>query len=120
MGKLPFQPNVYNDSLSALAKIAEVTVLGMVNTCEVVKVLDVDNGKNELTVIPVVKNVDSSDNAIEESPIYKVKYFGWQFGKCAIKAEPKEGDVGFIVISKRDISNINGGVVGSKRKYSQR
>ena len=116
--KLGFDASVYESSLAALAQVIEATIIGTVNTCEVVRVVSVDKEKGTLTAIPEVKNMGKDDIATEESPIYNLKYFGWQFGKCAIKAEPKEDDIGFVVVSKRDISNIKSGVVGSRRKFN--
>lgn len=116
--KLKFDLSAYESSLVALAQAIEIGIINSVNTCEVVKVLSVNAENNTLTAIPLVKNLTTEDVACEESPIYNLKYFGWQYGKCAIQGTPKQDDVGFVVISKRDISNINSGVVGSKRKFS--
>ena len=93
-----------------------------VNTVEVVKVVSVNKDENEkydgtLNVIPIVKRVNAEGVAVEESVIYGVRYFGWQFGDCAIEALPKEDDIGFIVVSKRDITSIESGRVASNREY---
>lgn len=111
-------PASYENSTVALVAIIEDLINSEVNTCELVKVLKVDKNKNEVNVVPLAKNVDTENNAIEETPVYNIKYFGWQFGNSAIEGTPKENDVGIMVVSKRDISQAKSGVVGSKRKFN--
>lgn len=103
------------DPYGSLVYIIE-SLIKNVNTAEVVKVVNV-NDDNTLDVIPIVKKVNAGGLAVEESVIYGVKYFGWQFGDCAIQAKPKENDIGIIVVSKRDITAINSGRVASNRSF---
>ena len=103
------------DKYSAIRFVVE-SIVDKVNTSEVVKVVSV-NDDNTLDVIPIVKMVDAEGSSVEESVIYGVKYFGWQFGDCAIQAKPKENDIGIIVVSKRDITAINSGRVASNRSF---
>ena len=109
------------DDYGSLIYIVE-SIVNKVNTVEVVKVVSVNKDENNnydgtLNVIPIVKRVNAEGVAVEESVIYGVRYFGWQFGDCAIEALPKENDIGFIVVSKRDITAIESGRVASNREY---
>lgn len=116
--KMDADPEVFDSEALALQYIIRNIIKNEVNTCEVVRVVAVDSANKELTVIPVVCNVDASGNTVQESNIYCVKYFQWQFGGNLIEALPEVGDVGFIVVSKRDISKIKAGIVDSRRKFN--
>lgn len=87
-----------------------------INTADLVKVVSV-NG-DTIDVIPIIKNVNASKEPIEESVIYGVRYIQWQYGSNAIVCAPAVGDIGLLVCCKRDISNIESGIVGSLRRYS--
>lgn len=117
-GYLRFSLDSYENDSIGLMSLIRALIVDSVNTCEVVKVLKVDETKKELSVIPVVNNVYTNGKTIEETPIYGVKYIEWQYGLNAIQALPKVGDIGLILVSKRDISKIDSGIVNSKRKYS--
>lgn len=92
------------------------SLINNINTVEVVKVVKV-NDDNTIDVIPVVKRLTAEGETIGESVVYGVKCFGWQYGVNAIKAKPAVNDIGFVVVSKRDISSIESGRVASNRKY---
>lgn len=109
-------PEVFINEYSGLVFLIE-SIVNKVNTMEIVKVVEVDSANNKLTVIPVVKKASVENEAVPESNIYGVKYFGWQFGENAIKAVPEVGDIGVLVVSKRDISSINSGIVATNRKF---
>lgn len=112
------EPAVFDDESLALQYVINTIINNKVNTVEVVRVVSVDEANNELTVIPIVKNVDAKGDAIEESNIYGLRYIRWQYGTNAIMAVPKTGDIGLILVSKRDISKINSGIVDSRRKFN--
>lgn len=109
---------IFDDESLALEYVVKTLINNKINTCEVVKVVSVNSDKNEVAVIPVVKNVDAKGDAIEESTVYGIKYFRWQYGKNSIIAEPVEGDIGLMVVSKRDISKIDAGIVDSRRRFN--
>lgn len=116
--EMDVEPAVFDDETLALQYIINSLINNRVNTCEVVKVVSVDAGKNEVAVIPIVKDVDAMGEAIEESIIYGIKYLRWQHGANAIIAVPEVGDVGMMLVSKRDISKIDAGIVDSRRKFN--
>lgn len=115
---LDADPAVFEDESLALQYIINTIINQKVNTCEVVRVVSVDSSEKEVSVIPIVKNVDANGEAIEESEIYGIKYIMWQYGKNALVAEPSIGDIGIIITSKRDISKIDAGIVDSRRKFN--
>lgn len=94
------------------------SVLHGINTIEVVRVQEVNEELKRIAVIPIVKSANASGNPIPESPIFNVKYIQWQYGTNIIRAAPAVGDVGIIVVCKKDISSIESGIVGSFREFS--
>ena len=105
------------DDFNMLMYLAH-SVLREVNTVEVVKVQEINTTNKTVAVIPVVKDANSEGNPIPVATIYNVKYIEWQYGINAIKATPAVGDIGIIVVCKKDISSIESGLVGSFREFS--
>lgn len=98
------------------------SLINRVNTTEIVKVVSINTDENNvfdgtINVVPVVKRLTAEGEAIEESVIYGIKCFGWQFGENAIKSIPAVNDIGIMVVSKRDITSIESGRVASNRQY---
>jgi len=104
------------DDYNALIHIIN-SVVNKIKTIELVKILSVDTTLHKLSVIPIVKNATSSGNPIENVEIYGVKYIEWQYGANSIIAIPEVGDIGLCLISHKDISNVESGLVGSFRKF---
>lgn len=104
------------DDYNALIYIIN-SVVKKVNTSDLVKVLSVDPSTKTISAIPIIKNADAEGDAIEENPIFGIRYFGWQFGGNAIKGTPEVGDIGLIVTCKKDISSPESGVVQTYREY---
>lgn len=73
-------------------------------------------------VLPLVQMVDGNGNATPIAVVHGVPCQRLQGGNCAIIVDPKVGDIGYVVVSDRDISNAKakpGEVVtpGSFRKF---
>lgn len=115
--KTDIDPSELVDNFNGLMYLIR-TVLRDINTVEVVRVEGVDSDSKTVTVIPIVKGANASGNPMPESPIYNVKYIQWQYGNNMIKATPAIGDIGIIVVCKKDISSINSGLIGSYREFS--
>lgn len=113
--KVNARPSCFINDYNALIFTIE-SVVNKINTVELVRVEKVNND-NTIDVIPIVRNATTDNKPIEESIIYGVRYLMWQYGGNAIKAIPEVGDIGLIVICKKDISDINNGLVGSFRKF---
>lgn len=93
------------------------SVVKKVSTMELVRVLSVNTENKTISAIPIIKEANASGEAIEESPIDGVRYFQWQFGGNAIKGTPEVGDIGMIVICKKDISSPESGIIQTYREY---
>jgi hypothetical protein len=106
------------DDYNALQFIIDVMIKNTVNTVDVVKVVAVDSEKHEVDVIPVVKPLLASGQPLDESEIYGLKYIQYQAGGNAVLMTPEVGDIGLILINKKDIKNIAGGIAGSYRNFS--
>lgn len=113
--KVNANASCFVDDYNALIFIIE-SVVNKINTVELVKVQKI-NEDNTIDVIPIIKGANTNGEAVEQSTIYGIRYLMWQYGKNALKAIPKVGDIGLIVICKKDISNAESGLVGSYRKF---
>lgn len=111
MGKLNSNPTDYVDEYNGLIYIINAVISDRVRGAEIVKVI-ANNGDGTIDVLPIVKNVDAEENAIEETPIFNVKYMEWQYGINAFQAEPAIGDIGLLVVCTKDTKNVKSGIVG--------
>lgn len=72
-------------------------------------------------VLPLVNQLDGSDNAMPHGVIHNLPYFRLQGGNNAVIIDPQVGDIGVAVIEDRDISSVkaNRGPAnpGSKRIF---
>ena len=115
--KQGFTPDVLVDDMSALLYLIRTQIESRVNTIDIVKIINV-NEDNTIDVIPIIKNVDNDKNPIDEVPIYGIPYIEWQFGTNTIKAKPAIGDIGLLLINKKDTSSINAGIVSNNSKFN--
>lgn len=111
MGKLSANPTDYVDEYNGLIYIINSIISNRVRGAEIVKVI-ANNGDGTIDVLPVIKNVDASGNAIQETPIFGVKYIEWQYGINAFQAEPAIGDIGLLIVCTKDTKNVKSGIVG--------
>ena len=109
--KLRSNPSDYLDSYNGLIYIINNVINNKINTAEIVRVI-ANNGDGTIDVMPVIRGVDAEENAIEETPVFGVKFFQWQYGVNAIMAQPAVGDVGLLIVCTKDTKNIQGGIVG--------
>ena len=105
------------DDLNALMYVIRSQIENGVNTVEIVRILK-KNDNGTVDVIPVIKNISASKEPIDETPIYGVRYMRFQYGKNAITVEPEEGDVGLLLVCKKDISAYDSGMVPSRIKFN--
>ncbi|WP_086648304.1 hypothetical protein [Gluconobacter sp. DsW_056] len=57
-------------------------------------------------VTPMVHQQTSDGTAVPHGTIYGVPYLRIQGGACAVIVDPVAGDIGYIIISGRDQSNV--------------
>lgn len=81
-----------------------------VNTCELVKVVAVDDGF--VDVQPMVLSLDGDDKPLNNVVNYHLPYLRVQGGANGIICKPSVGDVGLVCYCQRDITNVlnSGGV----------
>lgn len=92
------------DDLNALKYLIRKQVKNMVNTLLVVRVIAV-NGER-IDVETVMKDLADNGQLIDTYTITNVRYIRWQYGLNAIKASPKVGDIGLLLISQQDLSGM--------------
>ena len=84
------------------------SMIGKVNTGELVEVISVSNDGLSpvgfVSVRPLVYKIDGDNTNIERPIIHNVPYFRLQGGTNAIIIDPQVGDIGFCGFSSRDIS----------------
>lgn len=72
-------------------------------------------------VLPLVNQLDGSDNAVPHEIVHNLPYFRLQGGSNAVIIDPQVGDIGVAIIEDRDISSVkaNKGQAnpGSKRIF---
>ena len=72
-------------------------------------------------VLPLVNQLDGSDNAMPHGVIHNLPYFRLQGGANAVIIDPQVGDIGVAIVEDRDISSVkaNRGPAnpGSKRIF---
>lgn len=71
---------------------------------ELVQVNTVDAGL--CTVTPMVIGSNADGTIVTQQKIYGVPYFRLQMGNSAVIMDPKEGDIGLMIICDDDITNV--------------
>lgn len=112
-----FTPECLLDDLNALEYIIKSKIDNRVNTIDIVRVIAVGED-NTVDVIPIIRNTTPSNEPVDETPIYGLRYIRWQYGLNGIKAKPSVGDIGLILICKKDTSSIEAGIVGNNSKFN--
>lgn len=116
MSKTNAQPIDFIDNYSSLLYVINTVINNRINVAELVRVM-ANNGDGTIDVMPIVADVDNEGNVIEETPIFNVKFFEWQYGINAIQAEPTVGDVGLVIACTKDTQNALSGVVASSGRF---
>lgn len=117
-----------SDGASDYSKYAFVMaqILGRISTIRVVKVIAVSNDGEvspvgTVDVQPLVNQLDGVGNATPHGVVFGVPYFRLQGGANAIIIDPIVGDLGFMVVSDRDISAVKAAKAqanpGSRRRF---
>jgi hypothetical protein len=91
----------------------EYTILSLlqstINTCELVRVQDVQPQNDRVgfvTVQPLVLDASTGDIVLAQTPAYNVPYLRLQGGVSAIELDPAVGDIGLAVYAQRDITTL--------------
>lgn len=104
-------PDDSNDETSVAAFIVRQMVAKL-DTMKLVKVVKVTGGGGAIAaagtvdVQLLVSQIDGSNNTVPNGVVHGIPWYRMAGGNGAIILDPKEGDVGFVVCSDRDTSNV--------------
>ena len=110
--------NAINQQIEARLQRIETMFLGRVDSCQSSGVA----GSKTVSATPLTQMVDGNGNAYTSPSYPALPHYRIQQGTAAIIMNPRPGDIGVFVCSKRDISNISQGKQpgppGSTRSFS--
>lgn len=105
-------------------------MISRLDTMKVVKVMAVTPGQGDgdvkkagtVDVQPLVSQIDGNGNATPHGTVYGIPWTRDQGGKNAIVIDPEVGDIGYVVVSDRDISSVKEsqqvGPAPTRRQYN--
>lgn len=86
------------------------TMMGRVNTGELVEIVDVDSSGvgpvGFVSVLPLVFKVDGDNSNVTRGVIHGVPFFRLQGGANAVILDPKKGDIGWCGFNSRDTTMV--------------
>lgn len=110
--------NAVNQQIEARLQRIETMFLGRVDSCQSSGVA----GSKTVSATPLTQMVDGNGNAYASPAYPALPHYRIQQGTAAIIMDPRPGDIGVFLCSKRDISNISQGKQpgppGSTRSFS--
>lgn len=104
------RPSDSDSDLNAISFVVS-QMMARMSTMKLVKVVAV-HGNGEVAapgtvdVLPLVNQVDGNNNATAHGTVYGVPWWRLQGGPCAVVCDPRVDDIGYVVVSDRDISNV--------------
>lgn len=111
-------PHDQGNDASGLSYALRGLLRGLCHTM-VVQVIAVDTDKMTVDVLPLVSGIRADGTKISNNPITGLPYFRLQAGVRAIILDPSAGDIGIVVVSDKDITNVKANktesVPGSQR-----
>lgn len=96
-------------------------------TCTIVKVTKCTGTGTvakigRVNVLPLVNMIDGIGKTVEQKSVYNLPYIRIAGGSKAVIMDPKEGDIGIVVVADRDISGVKNSKKqsppGSRRSYN--
>lgn len=110
--------NAVNQQIEARIQRLETMFLGRVDSCQSSGVA----GSKTVGATPISQMIDGNGNAYASPSYPSLPHYRIQQGTAAIIMNPRPGDIGVFVCSKRDISNVSQGKQpgppGSTRSFS--
>lgn len=110
--------NAVNQQIEARIQRLETMFLGRVDSCQSSGVA----GSKTVSATPLTQMVDGNGNAYASPSYPSLPHYRIQQGTAAIIMNPRPGDIGVFICSKRDISNVSQGKQpgppGSTRSFS--
>lgn len=101
-------------------------ILRSISGAKLVQVQDVTNNGGVspvgfVDVVPLVNQLDGSNQAMPHGTVYHLPYFRLQGGANAVIIDPQVGDIGVAIVEDRDISSVKANKAqanpGSKRIF---
>lgn len=110
--------NAFNQQIEARIQRLETMFLGRVDSCQSSGVA----GSKTVGATPMSQMIDGNGNAYASPSYPSLPHYRIQQGTAAIIMNPRPGDIGVFICSKRDISNVSQGKQpgppGSTRSFS--
>ena len=110
--------NAINQQIEARIQRLETMFLGRVDSCQSSGVA----GSKTVGATPMSQMIDGNGNAYASPSYPSLPHYRIQQGTAAIIMNPRPGDIGVFICSKRDISNVSQGKQpgppGSTRSFS--
>ena len=110
--------NAVNQQIEARIQRLETMFLGRVDSCQSSGVA----GSKTVGATPMSQMIDGNGNAYASPSYPSLPHYRIQQGTAAIIMDPRPGDIGVFICSKRDISNVSQGKQpgppGSTRSFS--
>ena len=110
--------NAVNQQIEARIQRLETMFLGRVDSCQSSGVA----GSKTVGATPMSQMIDGNGNAYASPSYPALPHYRIQQGTAAIIMDPRPGDIGVFICSKRDISNVSQGKQpgppGSTRSFS--
>ncbi len=122
-------PNTSSSELNAVAFLVS-QMIGRLETMKLVKVMKVTAGTGDgdvkaagtVDVQPLVSQIDGNGNGTPHGTVYGIPWSRAQGGKNAVVCDPVAGDIGYVVVSDRDISKVKNtrdvALPDSRRQFS--
>lgn len=118
-----------NDSASDFNGISFLIrqIIGRLDTMKLVEVKAVNSdgeiaAAGTVDVLPLVNQIDGAGNATSHGIVHGLPWTRLQGGTCAVICDPVVGDIGYVIASDRDISNVKASKQrsnpGSFRKFN--
>lgn len=103
-------PGDWTDEMALIAFICRQMIAEMA-TMKLVKVVAVTGGgegepAGTVDVLPLVQQIDGNGNGTSHGTVYGIPWSRLQGGSSAVICDPMVDDIGYVVVSDRDISKV--------------
>lgn len=104
------QPEDSGDPFNAISFLVRQLIAQM-STMKLVQVKAVHSdgavaAAGTVDVLPLVNQIDGNNNGTPHGTVYGIPWFRLQGGLNAVICDPQVDDIGYVVVSDRDISNV--------------
>jgi hypothetical protein len=121
------EPNDYQSEFNKVAFLVR-QMIALLDTMKLVQVQAVHGGGGAIAsagtvdVLPLVSQLDGQGNVTQQNTAYGIPWWRLQGGNGAVVCDPQVNDIGYVIVSDRDITNVvatqAAAPPGSFRKYN--